>query len=171
MNALIELCRRLGVRLRVEGGALAYDAPKGAVTSELAAALKAHKPEILAALTKPDPIPSPPHSAIDLNLAASYDDPALAPFDAAYRRKAAAEPGYEPGAEVLLRVREPRGGQALPCLGTDRRSRRLEARRQGTTALPRVRAGRGGGDGTGRRSSSPSGGASPLPRAVDVPSR
>jgi hypothetical protein len=56
MNALIEQCRRLGVRLRVEGGALAYDAPKGAMTSELAAALKAHKPAILAALAEPDPL-------------------------------------------------------------------------------------------------------------------
>jgi hypothetical protein len=37
----------------------------------------------LAPLTKPDPILSLPHSVIDLNLAASYDDPALAPFDAA----------------------------------------------------------------------------------------
>jgi hypothetical protein len=46
MNALIEQCRRLGVRLWVEGGALAYDAPKGVMTSELAAALKAHKPAI-----------------------------------------------------------------------------------------------------------------------------
>jgi hypothetical protein len=55
MNALIEQCRRLGVRLRVEGGALAYDAPKGAMTSELAAALQAHKPDILAALAVADP--------------------------------------------------------------------------------------------------------------------
>jgi integrase len=34
---------------------------------ELLDRLKAHKPAILAALTKPDPIPSPPHSAIDLS--------------------------------------------------------------------------------------------------------
>jgi TubC N-terminal docking domain len=40
--------------LRVEGGALAYDAPKGVMTSELAAALKADKPAILAALAHPD---------------------------------------------------------------------------------------------------------------------
>ena len=56
MNALIEQCRRLGVRLWVEGGALAYDAPKGAMTSKLAAALKADKPAILAALAHPDPL-------------------------------------------------------------------------------------------------------------------
>jgi hypothetical protein len=55
MNALIEQCRRLGVRLRVEGGALAYDGPKGAMTSELAAALKAHKTELLAALAQANP--------------------------------------------------------------------------------------------------------------------
>jgi len=53
MNALIEQCRRLGVRLRVEGGALAYDAPKGALTSELVAALRAHKAEIMALLAAP----------------------------------------------------------------------------------------------------------------------
>jgi TubC N-terminal docking domain len=53
MNALIEQCRRLGVQLRVEGGALAYDAPKGVMTPALAAELKAHKPAILAALTLP----------------------------------------------------------------------------------------------------------------------
>ena len=57
MNAIIEQCRCLGVRLRAEGGALAYDAPKGAMTSELAAALKAHKPDILAALAPPDHLP------------------------------------------------------------------------------------------------------------------
>jgi hypothetical protein len=56
MNAVIEQCRRLGVRLWVEDGTLAYDAPKGAMTSELAAALKAHKPDILAALAHPDPL-------------------------------------------------------------------------------------------------------------------
>jgi TubC N-terminal docking domain len=67
MNALIEQCRRLGVRLRAEGEALAYDAPKGAMTSELAAALKAHKPAILAALATPAVIAP----------VAAYADPAL----------------------------------------------------------------------------------------------
>jgi hypothetical protein len=54
MNALIEQCRRLGVRLWVEGGALAYDAPRGVLTPELIAGLKANKPAILAALAYPD---------------------------------------------------------------------------------------------------------------------
>jgi hypothetical protein len=78
---------------------LVLTAPRS-LSADLLDSLKAHKPAILAALTKPDPVPSPPHSAIDLNLAASYDDPALAPFDTAYQRKAAAEPGYEPAAQA-----------------------------------------------------------------------
>jgi hypothetical protein len=54
MNATIERCRLAGIRLRVEGGTLCYDAPKGAMTPELMTGLKADKPDIIAALTHPD---------------------------------------------------------------------------------------------------------------------
>ncbi len=39
----------LGVRLRLEGDVLRYDAPRGVMTPELVDALRAAKPEILAA--------------------------------------------------------------------------------------------------------------------------
>ena len=55
-----------------------------------------HKADIVAALTKPDPLP--PHSAIDRN--PDYYDPAQAAADAAYRRKTISEPGYDPGARA-----------------------------------------------------------------------
>lgn len=42
----------LGIRLRADGDAMRYSAPKGAMTSELAAALKAHKPAIMETLTR-----------------------------------------------------------------------------------------------------------------------
>ncbi|MGH8577107.1 MAG: hypothetical protein ACREXJ_09380 [Gammaproteobacteria bacterium] len=51
MNASLERCRVAGIRLRVEGTDLLCDAPQGALTPELVADLKAHKAEILAALT------------------------------------------------------------------------------------------------------------------------
>ena len=88
-----------GGQIVADGAELVLTAPRP-LSADLLESLKFHKRDILAALTKADPIPSPPHSAIDLNLAASYDDPALAPFDTAYQRKAAAEPGYEPAAQA-----------------------------------------------------------------------
>jgi hypothetical protein len=48
---LLAECEDRGVRLEPsDDGGLAVDAPRGAVTPELAARLKVHKPEILAAL-------------------------------------------------------------------------------------------------------------------------
>jgi hypothetical protein len=88
-----------GGRIAADGPDLVLTAPRP-LPHDLLDRIKAHKPDIVATLTKLDPIPSPPHSAIDLDLAASYGDPALAPFDAAYQRKAAAEPGYEPAAQA-----------------------------------------------------------------------
>jgi hypothetical protein len=56
LNALIERCRLAGIRLRVEGTDLQYDGPKGAMTPDLIAELKAHKPAILAALAHPEDV-------------------------------------------------------------------------------------------------------------------
>ena len=103
MIAVLERCALAGIRLRLEHNALRYDAPKGAMTEALAADLLAHKAEITAYLeagASPTAFPSPPHSAIDLDLA-DYDDPAQAAADAAYRRKTVSEPGYEPGAQAM----------------------------------------------------------------------
>jgi hypothetical protein len=55
MNAIIERCRLAGIRLWVEGDAIRYDAPKGAMTPELITDLKAHKPDIVKALGQPTP--------------------------------------------------------------------------------------------------------------------
>ena len=53
LNALIERCRLAGIRLRVEGTDLQCDAPRGAMTPDLIAELKAHKPDIVKALRQP----------------------------------------------------------------------------------------------------------------------
>jgi pyochelin synthetase len=53
MNEIIERCRKAGIRLWAEDGALRYDAPKGAMTPELATNLKAHKPALVKALAAP----------------------------------------------------------------------------------------------------------------------
>src|ERR1700723_3508694 len=44
---LLKQLRALGVQLTLEGEVLRLNAPKGALTAELQAQLKAHKPEIL----------------------------------------------------------------------------------------------------------------------------
>lgn len=48
--ALLDEMRRLGVRLWLDGGALAYNAPRDVATPALLARLKAHKPDIVAFL-------------------------------------------------------------------------------------------------------------------------
>ena len=47
MNTLIAECSRLNIHLAVTDGSLRVDAPKGALTPELAAKLKAEKPQII----------------------------------------------------------------------------------------------------------------------------
>lgn len=47
---LLELVRRQDIHLEVQGGRLIIDAPAGAVTSELKAALGRHKPALIALL-------------------------------------------------------------------------------------------------------------------------
>jgi hypothetical protein len=144
MNALIEQCRRLGVRLRVEGGALAYDGPKGAMTSELAAALKAHKTELLAALAQANPPGISPEFAArlspeDLADIASGD---LAPETVQQYEQAAvareAENHGDPGPESGLSV----GVPAIGALGIPR-SRVPGARHARPGRFPTLRHGHG----------------------------
>lgn len=57
MNQTLAQCQQLGIRLWVEGGALRYDAPKGALSQDLLADLKEHKLDLLAALRDADRVP------------------------------------------------------------------------------------------------------------------
>ena len=58
---LLDEVTRRGIRLEPDGDTLCYTAPKGALTKELLAELKAHKAELLAELEldKPKIIPFP----------------------------------------------------------------------------------------------------------------
>ena len=50
---LLTEVQRRGIQLRAEGASLHYQAPKGTLTADLRAKLKAHKAELLTALEKP----------------------------------------------------------------------------------------------------------------------
>ncbi len=50
---LLTEVQRRGIQLRAEGASLHYRAPKGTLTADLRAQLKAHKAELLTALEKP----------------------------------------------------------------------------------------------------------------------
>ncbi len=50
---LITEVQRRGIQLRAEGAVLHYQAPKGTLTADLRAKLKAHKAELLDILGKP----------------------------------------------------------------------------------------------------------------------
>ncbi len=50
---LLTEVQRRGIQLRAEGASLHYRAPKGTLTADLRAKLKAHKAELLTALEKP----------------------------------------------------------------------------------------------------------------------
>ena len=50
---LLTEVQRRGIQLRAEGASLRYRAPKGTLTADLRAKLKAHKAELLTALEKP----------------------------------------------------------------------------------------------------------------------
>ena len=49
---LLTEVQRRGIQLRAEGASLHYQAPKGTLTADLRAKLKAHKAELLTALEK-----------------------------------------------------------------------------------------------------------------------
>src|SRR3989337_2965400 len=49
-DELLVTCRQAGIVLSAAGDRLRYDAPRGALTPELRAALACHKPALLAAL-------------------------------------------------------------------------------------------------------------------------
>ena len=44
---MLKACATAGVALRIEGGAIRYTAPRGALTADLRAALVEHKPDII----------------------------------------------------------------------------------------------------------------------------
>jgi hypothetical protein len=50
---LLSACRSAGVELLLDGQAIRYRAPEGALTPDLREALKAYKPELAAALAAP----------------------------------------------------------------------------------------------------------------------
>ncbi len=56
--AILARCRRLGVAVRADGGRLMFR-PASVVPADLRTALAEHKPELLAALTDPAPVPTP----------------------------------------------------------------------------------------------------------------
>ncbi len=51
LSKLLADLKRAGVVLSIDGGRLLFDAPAGAMTPDLLAAVKARKPELLAVLT------------------------------------------------------------------------------------------------------------------------
>jgi len=53
VRTLIDECTRRGIHLEPAGDKLRYKAPKGALTPDLVAELKRHKPKILEALSQP----------------------------------------------------------------------------------------------------------------------
>lgn len=56
---VLGLCDRAGIRLFVAGGWLRFDAPQGAMTPGLRAALAAHRDELIAYLVESPPAPEP----------------------------------------------------------------------------------------------------------------
>lgn len=81
VDQLLQTIAQTGGRVTVDGANLVLKAPRP-LTEDLLAEVKRHKADLLAAL------------------ADFYDDPVLARYDAAWKRRAAAEPGFEPTAEA-----------------------------------------------------------------------